>query len=199
MSFPFSIAWSDSTVDTVSEMDDERALVELAQRDSRAMGQLYRAHYGAIARYVHRRIPNVDEADDVVAEVFVQMVRHLPKYRHRGIPFRFWLFRVANSQVSRWARKCKKRSRERLAEYEIESCTVTESQNIDKELVAIVLASLPRRLQSVLALHYLEGLKVVEIASIERCSVGTIKSRLFDGRALMRTRLEKRGFSNERS
>jgi DNA-directed RNA polymerase specialized sigma24 family protein len=68
----------------------------------------------------------------------------------------------------------------------------------DLELVAIVLATLPHRLQTVISLHYLEGMKVADIYRVTTRSEGTVKSRLHEARALMRERLEKRGFTNGR-
>jgi RNA polymerase sigma-70 factor, ECF subfamily len=57
-----------------------------------------------------------------------------------------------------------------------------------------VLSSLPLRLQVVLTLHYLEGMKVTEIAQVLNCPVGTVKSRLSEGRARMGERLNQRDF-----
>jgi RNA polymerase sigma-70 factor (ECF subfamily) len=74
----------------------------------------------------------------------------------------------------------------------------TKQETADMELVAIVLATLPHRLQTVISLHYLEGMKVAEISRVTNRSEGTIKSRLHEARALMRERLEKRGFTNGR-
>ncbi len=64
----------------------------------------------------------------------------------------------------------------------------------DTEMVDLVLSTLPPRLQTVLSLHYLEGMKVADIARVTNCSTGTVKSRLSEGRVLMRNRLNKRGF-----
>ncbi len=173
----------------------EKALVELAQRDPDALAQLYRQHYPAIARYVHRRITQESEAEDVISEVFVQMVKHLRSYRWRGVPFRIWLYRIATHQICRWARRRRRWANEQLDALEEVGAPAATSEH-DVELVGLVLATLPPRLQNVLTLYYLQELPVAEVAQVVRCSLGTVKSRLHEGRRMLRERLLKRGYES---
>jgi RNA polymerase sigma-70 factor (ECF subfamily) len=48
------------------------------------------------------------------------------------------------------------------------------------------LLALPPKYQSVLALHYLEGMSVEEVALAVGCRMGTVKSRLSRGRQALR-------------
>ena len=190
-----SIAWTASVEGRVEDgLSDERSLVESAKRDSAALAELYRQHYAAIAGYVRRRVGDHNETEDIVSNVFLTMVKELPRYRHRGVPFRIWLFRLANTQLSRWARRRRRGALKRLNEYSAEGATADGQGETDTEMIDLVLSTLPPRLQSVLSLHYLEGMKVADIAKVVNCSVGTVKSRLSEGRAIMRERLTKRGF-----
>ena len=173
------------------EYRDERDLILAAQREPAALGELYRQHYPAVARYVHRRVGDQHEAEDVISEVFLLMVQHLRRYRCRGVPFRVWLFRLATSQLSRWARR---RRRWAVRQLQQHVPATDSSHRVDLEMVDLVLSTLPQRLQSVLWLHYLAEMKVADVAGVLGCSPGTVKSRLSEGRALMRRRLEKRGF-----
>ena len=63
-----------------------------------------------------------------------------------------------------------------------------------RETMEIVLSSLPHRLQTAIVLHYVEGMSVADVAKVTECPIGTVKSRLSEGRSLMRERLNKRGF-----
>jgi RNA polymerase sigma-70 factor (ECF subfamily) len=54
--------------------------------------------------------------------------------------------------------------------------------------VTAMLLSLPPRLQSVLSLHYLEGLNVEEVARVLGVRPGTVKSRLSRARDALRAR-----------
>ena len=53
------------------------------------------------------------------------------------------------------------------------------------------LARLPEKLRLPLLLHYLEGFPLEEVARMLRLPVGTVKSRLHQGRRALRLQLEK--------
>ena len=55
--------------------------------------------------------------------------------------------------------------------------------------VRAALHGLPEALRSTLALAYLRELSLDEVAQIEGCSVGTIKSRIFRGKQQLRAAL----------
>ena len=57
------------------------------------------------------------------------------------------------------------------------------------------LARLPANFRAAIVLCYLEGLTHEEAAVRLRCPVGTVRSRLARGRALLRRRLERSGLA----
>lgn len=179
----------------IHDHDHVRRLVEAARTDREAIAQLYRIHYRVIAAYVHRRVASFEDANDVISEVFTAMVKGLPSYRWRGVPFCIWLYRIATNKISRWARQ---RRTDLIDQVEqLQARSAGQDAEVDSEWMAFALASLPIKFQDVLTLHYLEGLSIVEIAAVLKRSEGTIKSRLHTGRGLMRQQLEKRGMRIE--
>jgi RNA polymerase sigma-70 factor (ECF subfamily) len=180
--------------------DSEQALIARARRDAAAFAEIYRRHAHAITGYVYRRCGDAHAADDLVAEVFLAAMRALPRYRDRGVPLRAWLYRIATNTVNRWARRNTWRQRVRLGlerhQGEAragESDPSERSQDTaDVELARRALLSLSPHHQSVLALHYLEGLPVEEVALVLGCRVGTVKSRLSRAREALRKSLEER-------
>jgi RNA polymerase sigma-70 factor, ECF subfamily len=189
-----SVAWAISTDQDTNDYDAERALVERARGDPAALSQLYREHYPAIALYIHRRVGDSHEADDIVSEVFLSMVANLRRYRCRGVPFRIWLYRLATTQLSRWARRRRRWAMQQLEQQPSDDSQSPAAGELDTEMIDLVMSSLPPRLQVVLTLHYLEGMKVTEIAQVLKCRAGTVKSRLSEGRARMRERLNQRDY-----
>jgi RNA polymerase sigma factor (sigma-70 family) len=73
---------------------------------------LYRAHCGAVRAFVHRRVV-VDDADDVVAEVFVAAWRRLDEAPKDPL---LWLFGIARGLIANRRRAGRRRDalRERL-------------------------------------------------------------------------------------
>ena len=81
----------------------EREAVARAQRDPRAFAALYRAHYDAIGGYLYRRTGDAHATEDLLSEVFLKALQSLSRYRSRGVPFRFWLLRIATNAANRSA------------------------------------------------------------------------------------------------
>lgn len=54
-------------------MDEERLLIEAAQKDPRRFGELYERNFERVYAFIARRVRDRHEAEDITAEVF-----HLP-------------------------------------------------------------------------------------------------------------------------
>ncbi len=176
--------------------DGERELVERAKHDREAFAELYRRHYRLLANYVFRRIGDSHATEDLVSDVFLIVLRALPRYRYRGVPVRYWLLRIATNTVNRWARKRQRRQQAGRTHADLEAgeATATSSVPGDRldERTQRALLSLPPRYQAVLALRYLEGLHTAEVAAVLGCRTGTVKSRLARARNALREKLETR-------
>lgn len=157
----------------------ERLLVERARSDRRAFAPLYLAHYGPILGHIFRRVGDAHAAQDIAAETFIRAMNGLAKYQQRGLSFRHWLLRIASNEVNRHLQRAARRRRhERGAWREGTGAPVGVETS---EHVQRALLRLSADHQTVLALHYFEGLSVEEIARVVGCRAGTVKSRL--GRA----------------
>jgi RNA polymerase sigma-70 factor, ECF subfamily len=181
-----------------ADVNDERLLVERAKTDRHAFALLYRRHYPAIARYVFRRVGDAHVAEDLAADVFLAAMKGLPRFRHRDIPIAAWLYRIATNGVNRWA---KRRRRQAIREWDAagdiqceRSAELAQStaSDLTGDMARVAMLTLPPKHQDVLALHYLEGLSIAEIAVSLGCREGTVKSRLSRGREALRERLEER-------
>jgi RNA polymerase sigma-70 factor (ECF subfamily) len=168
----------------------EQAIVELAKSDPLAMSYLYRQHYASIHRYVNRRIGSVHDTNDIVSEVFMTMVRYLPRFRWTGAPFRCWLLVLTTTQINRWIRKRRFFSLWRSV-HVLEPSADGSSDALDPRLEPVrqALIELPLAFQTALTLYYFEDLSVESIAEIMKCRPGTIKSRLSRGRELLRGKM----------
>ncbi len=178
-------------LDAVS-LEDERVLVERARQDRLAFAELYRAHYRAIAGYIHRRVGDAHVTEDLVADVFTAALQALPRYRQRGLPIRAWFYRIASNRVNRWVRQARRHAKERLTAEPVDHRPSSTETRITKDYARAALLNLAPKHQTVLALHYLEGMPIAEVALAVGCRVGTVKSRLSRGREALRRQLEKR-------
>lgn len=176
-------------------VNEEADLIERAKRDGQAFAVLYRRHYPALAAHVHRRTGDVHVTEDLVSEVFLTVLRTLPRYRYRGVPLRFWMLRIATNAVNRWARRQRRRGTISLPPEQLEGAgpvRSSEDDRADGRRARQALHALPPKYQTVLALRYFEGLGVKEVAAVVGCRVGTVKSRLARGREALRKELDRR-------
>ena len=171
-----------------AERDEERELIERARRDPRAFSVLYRLHVRSITNYLYRRTGDHHVTEDLAAEVFLKGLSAIRDFRHRGVPLRHWLLRIADNLANNWSTR-----RRKHAEPPSDLSAPEREESCDAELLRLALDRLPRRYRTVLTLHHVEGLGVDELARLLRCRPGTIKSRLSRGRDALRSELQRLG------
>lgn len=181
-----------ATANNLIHLDDERELIERAKRDREGFAALYRAHCRAISGYVFRRVGDPHTCEDLVADVFTIALRDLPRFEYRGVPIRSWLFRIATNRINRWARRERRRAMQRLNHEPLAPESNDTPDGLTGQDARAALLTLAPRYQTVLALHYLEGMPVAEVARTLGCRPGTVKSRLSRGRDALRRRLQQR-------
>src|SRR2546425_588728 len=91
-------------------MEQERLLIEAAQKDPRRFAELYETNFERVYAFIVRRVHDRAEAEDLTSEVFQHALSNLSKFEWRGVPFAVWLYRIAaNSIADRWRRLSKQR------------------------------------------------------------------------------------------
>ncbi len=177
-----------------TDLADEAELIERCTRDRGAFGVVYRAHYAAIVGYLFRRTGDRHAAEDLAAETFLAALNSVHRFRTGRAPIRSWLYRIATNQATGWSRRQRKRRRTEADARGPGSPDVPDAE-ASEELARArrALSRLREAEQSVLALHYFEGLGVSEIALALGWREGTVKSLLSRGRESLRRELEQRG------
>lgn len=169
-------------------MDEERLLIEAAQKDPRRFGELYERHVERVYAFIARRVRDRHEAEDITAEVFHHALANLSSFEWRGVPFAVWLFRIAANAT---ADRLKKLSRER-----IDSPSGNPDQShwpdIETRIVLFKLVDdLPADQRSVILKRFVEEKSIREIAEDLQRSEGAVKQLQF--RALQNLRMRVGG------
>ena len=187
-----------SVIDCRVPQPDERAereLIERARRDPEAFTRLYRMHYARIAGYLQRRTGCRAVTEDLLSDVFLIVLKRLPRYECREAPFRFWLYRIASNAVNQWARSERRRRRRdarHAAEQDRRRSGRDEEDDPNRDRVREALLSLSPQQQTLLVLHYREQLDIEHLAIVHGRPPGTIKSRLHRAREALRAALNER-------
>src|SRR5213593_4477506 len=89
-------------------MEQERLLIEAAQKDPSRFAELYESNFGRVYAFIVRRVQDRHEAEDLTAEVFQHALSNLSRFEWRGVPFAVWLYRIAaNAIADEWRRQSK--------------------------------------------------------------------------------------------
>jgi RNA polymerase sigma factor (sigma-70 family) len=161
------------------------------QRDEAAFTTLVRRHGPMVLELGQRVLRNRHDAEDVLQATFLVLARKAGALTwHASIGP--WLHEVA----CRLARKAKGAAARRCARLGRLQDRPAPEQAQDQGRQAVLdeeLTRLPQKFRAPLVLCYLEGATRDEAAQQLACPLGTLKSRLERGRALLRGRLQRRG------
>lgn len=166
-------------------MDDRtlRARVVQAQLgDTRALDDVLRAIQQPILRHVATIVGDEDRGWDVVQETLLAVARGLKSLRDPRL-FKAWAFRIA----TRAAVRSLARDQRELLFADVPDVTVEEGAEDDRwaDIEARV-GALPPSSRAVIQMHYLDGMRLWEIAESLEVPEGTVKSRLSYGLVLLR-------------
>jgi RNA polymerase sigma factor (sigma-70 family) len=138
-------------------------------------------------------VVGVADAADVTQETFVSAWQQLPKLRDAGA-FGPWLRRICVNRSRNWLRSRGRRPRAALElGGEVGILDPRPDFRAEAEARAILepaFESLSVDQRAVLALHYSIGLSISEAADVLGIRVGTAKSRLSAGLAVLRRELD---------
>lgn len=156
-------------------------------------------------RFAKGMTHNQEDAEDLVQETVMHAYRSFCSYRN-GTNFKAWIFRIcSNLYVDSYRARRRMPVHLPLMDYDVdESEMVQRSTSPEEDLLESVmdeeleaaLAALPGPFRAVLLLSDMEGLTYEEVATTLSIPIGTVRSRLFRGRTLMRASLD--GFARSR-
>ena len=154
--------------------DDEKLLVEAAQRDPARFADLYDSHFDRIYAFVARRVGNRQEAEDITSEVFHQALGSIRKFQWRGTPFIAWLYRIAWNEIIDRAKRSK-----REMEMTVEP-THEEIDEVERRAALFQMVDrLPDAQREVIVKRFAEDRSIAEIATQMGRSEGAIKQLQF--------------------
>jgi len=179
---------------------DDVLLRRAAKGDEEAFAFLYRRHQGALYRFALRMTGNTWASEEIVQDVFMTLVRDPRKYDAARGTLGGFLYGVTRNRVMKYLERL---PREIPLEEKNEDgtgsgivlkdsatpATWTETRERVAQIRAAVL-DLPAEFREAVVLCELEELSYEEAAQLAGCPIGTIRSRLHRGRALLMARLE---------
>lgn len=178
---------------------DDRLVEQAKQGNVEAFAELARRFEKRIQRAILALTGNLQDADDLTQETFMQAYKTLKDFKQQA-SFFTWLYRIAiNLTLNFLKRKKKERMKETLNEnlpLELNSETLVDSpeqNSLEKELSeklkeAIDSLPIPYRASFVLVVY--QGMTHGEAAQILRCSENTVSWRMHKARKMLQAKLK---------
>ena len=186
------------------EPSDETLFETMRSGDEAAFVALYRRRQGAVYRYVLQMSGSATTAEEVTQEVFVLLIRRAGGFNAGRGPLLGWLLGAARHVLRKMAARNgmyvpleegdEPESGAPAAGHPLEDLTRGERL----EAVQQAVQSLPERYREAVVLCDLEELSYEDAARVLGCAVGTVRSRLHRGRALVAGKLRARLMTEER-
>lgn len=169
--------------------DQERTVIQRAQKDSGAFVHLYDFYFPRIHAYVCYRVYSPEDAEDLIADVFLKAIRKLGRFKwRREGSFAAWLFRIAHNLIVDYYRKHRPvalslDSSDDLAELKSHAPLPEEilTQEETFQHMRALIATLSPRRQEIITLKFFGGLRNCEIADILGLDERTVASHLSRG------------------
>lgn len=176
-----------------NEMMDEPGIIRAVKAgDSKSYALLVERYHRPLLAFIFKMIGDRQLTEDIGQEVFFNAYRKIKGFdEKKGVPFSAWLFTIArNSCIAVLRRKGlgKPLDIDQVADFLADGRKNPEEELLARERMSVVAASLqqvPEPFRKTITMS-LAGCSLEKIASRQRITVGTVKSRLFRAKGLMR-------------
>jgi RNA polymerase sigma-70 factor, ECF subfamily len=183
----------------MAELDDapdDRLMARVAVGDRDAFAALYRRRRPDVFRFALLMSGSIAMADDVAQDVFMDVIRLAGRYQPGRSGVVPWLFGIARNHVMRGLSR--QRGFAPIEDADGSSAIVVSADPLAgiarREHVAALrraLLALPVTYREAIVLCDLHEMTYADAAASLGCAIGTVRSRLHRGRALLAARLSE--------
>jgi RNA polymerase sigma-70 factor, ECF subfamily len=179
---------------------DEELLKRSAKGDEEAFTVLYRRHVDVLYRFAFRMTGSSWGAEEIIQDVFMTLVREPGKYDAERGTLPAFLFGITRNKIMKYHERLPRETS--LVEWQEDGSggglTLRDSftpamwaeQRERLEKVRAAVMELPIEFRETVVLCELEEMSYDQAARMLDCPIGTIRSRLHRGRALLLAKLE---------
>lgn len=178
---------------------DSQLLARVAERDRRALTELYRRYHGPILRFVQRLTGDIETANEAVNDVMLVVWQRASSFAGKS-KVSTWILGIAykramklGGRLHRWTTRFKAAEWSEVVERS-ENLPGLTNDLVERDLMYRAIQQLPAKQRAVVELTYYFGHSYDEIAAIVDCPVNTVKTRMFHARARLRELLPRLGY-----
>jgi RNA polymerase sigma-70 factor (ECF subfamily) len=176
----------------VSQLDDLFLIKQTVSGNSNAFRFLVLRYQRPVFKLLGSLIYDKALVEEIAQESFLSAYKSIARFDpQRGVTFPTWLLTIARNLA--FNELAKQKTRRKFAatiaeedEAEMDSAEEDALQRGRRAAVLQAMSSLPLEFRSAVTLSFLEGFSCREIAAVEGCAEGTVKSRIHRAKKLLR-------------
>lgn len=176
---------------TESKMNSKNADLYLVRKiskgDQSAMKQVYESHSGPLFHFVKGWLADPHEASDIVHETMLEVWRKADRFQGRS-SLKSWIFSIArNKSIDRNRKSSRMSYTDNVPEMMDDDVTPIEALELsqDAEVLKASISKLTQTHRRMIHLAFYQDLSYKEIAEIEGCPIGTVKTRILHAKKLL--------------
>ncbi len=188
-----------------ADIEDAKLLRRLQRRDEQAFALMVQQYQARVFALVYRMLGDRAEAEDLAQEVFVTVFKSIDGFRGDS-KLSTWIYRIASNHAKNRLKYLSRRHHKRTKDIDDVRETdfagpLTANRNRPDEvaqgrqlerIIQRSLAELEEDHRMVIILRDIDQLAYGDIAEILGVAEGTVKSRLFRGRAALKVLIEEK-------
>jgi RNA polymerase sigma-70 factor (ECF subfamily) len=166
---------------------DKELLQRVSHGDKAAMRILYDEYAPNLRRFITRWIANENDASDILHDTMLEIWRKADRFQGRS-SVKSWMFSIARNKAidrnRKGARTVLAEPDENIADESPQPDDIVDAFQ-DAKRVRACIEKLSAVHKAAIHLAFFEGLTYPEIAQIEGCPVGTVKTRIMHAKKLL--------------
>ncbi|MCT4602398.1 MAG: RNA polymerase sigma factor [Marinifilum sp.] len=169
----------------------EQIIKDCSKGKSKAQELLYREFAPKMLGVCLRYSNDLSEAEDTLQDGFIKVFQNIKSYQFKG-SFEGWIRRImVNTALEKFRKSKNMQVVDEIWEPDPDSEPedTTQNANIPLDILLEMIQKLPNRYQMVFSLYALDGYTHNEIAEVMDITVGTSKSNLARGRAILKQKV----------
>jgi len=171
---------------TAQPPDESLLVAQIAQRDRKALNQLYDRYASILYSFAFKILASAEETEEVVLDVFSQVWKQAHNYSPQKGRVDTWLFVLTRSRSLDRLRTLQRTTR--AMQVSLDAAKTQQSRSNEPIETAIIqerrqqvlsaLDQIPQEQQQAIELAYYKGLSCSAIATLTHTPLGTIKTRI---------------------
>lgn len=159
---------------------DKALIAGVAQGNKGAMNEIYKAYAPALNGFIRLFLADPNDVADITHDTMLEVWRKADRFEGRS-SLKTWIFSIAkNKSIDRNRKHARLKYSDEPIEIKDDALNAAELVNLSQKASTVrqAVAQLKPDHRRVIHLSFFEDLTYKEIAEIENCPVGTVKTRI---------------------